>query len=77
MEILRFQSECFSLCINFPPENNRCFLRYRIMKYLIVGGVAGGATAAEVNELIEHVRAEVKRQFGVELEPEVRRVGEF
>lgn len=37
----------------------------------------GGATAAEVNELIEHVRAEVKRQFGVELEPEVRRVGEF
>ena len=46
MEILRFQSECFSLCINFPPENNRCFLRYRIMKYLIVGGVAGGATAA-------------------------------
>ena len=37
----------------------------------------GGATAADVNEVIEHVQAEVKRQFGVELEPEVHRVGEF
>lgn len=38
---------------------------------------AGGATAADVCALIEHVQDEVKRQFGVELEPEVRRVGEF
>ncbi len=37
----------------------------------------GGATAADVNAVIEHVQAEVKRQFDVELEPEVRRVGEF
>lgn len=38
---------------------------------------AGHASAADVNELIEHVQAEVKRQFGVDLEPEVRRIGEF
>ena len=37
----------------------------------------GGATAADVMGLIEHVQKEVRRQFGVELEPEVRRIGEF
>lgn len=38
---------------------------------------AGGATAADVRGLIEHVQTEVKRQFGVDLEPEVRMIGEF
>lgn len=38
---------------------------------------ADGATAADVNGLIEHIQVEVKRQFGVDLETEVRRVGEF
>ena len=37
----------------------------------------GGATAADVNALIGHIQDEVRHQFGVELEPEVRRVGEF
>ena len=37
----------------------------------------GGATAADVNALIEHIQAEVRAQFGVELEPEVHRIGEF
>lgn len=37
----------------------------------------GGATAADVNALIEHIQAEVREQFGVELEPEVHRIGEF
>lgn len=37
----------------------------------------GGATAAEVRQLMEEVRAKVKEQFGVDLEPEVRFVGEF
>lgn len=32
----------------------------------------GGATCADVLALIEHVQNEVRRQFGVELEPEVR-----
>ncbi len=32
----------------------------------------GGATCADVLALIDHVREEVLRQFGVELEPEVR-----
>ena len=37
----------------------------------------GGATADDVCRLIKHVQDEVRSQFGVELEPEVRRVGEF
>lgn len=37
----------------------------------------GGATAADVRAVIEHVQEEVKNQFGVVLEPEVRMVGEF
>ncbi|MDI9590862.1 MAG: UDP-N-acetylmuramate dehydrogenase [Acidobacteriota bacterium] len=32
----------------------------------------GGATAADVRAVIEHVQDEVERQFGVRLEPEVR-----
>ncbi|HID48470.1 MAG TPA: UDP-N-acetylenolpyruvoylglucosamine reductase, partial [Chromatiales bacterium] len=35
----------------------------------------GGATAAEIEGLIEQVRAEVERRFGVQLIPEVHRVG--
>ncbi|MBO7675492.1 MAG: UDP-N-acetylmuramate dehydrogenase [Atopobiaceae bacterium] len=35
----------------------------------------GGATAADVHAVIEHVQDEVERQFGVRLEPEVRFVG--
>ena len=38
---------------------------------------AGGATARDVLELIEHVQHEVKEKFGVDLEPEVRMIGEF
>ncbi|MGH9897103.1 MAG: UDP-N-acetylmuramate dehydrogenase, partial [bacterium] len=37
----------------------------------------GGAKADEVRELMEMARAEVKRQFGMELVPEVRLVGEW
>lgn len=37
----------------------------------------GHASAKDVLGLIEHVQAEVKAQFGVDLEPEVRMVGEF
>ena len=35
----------------------------------------GGATAADVRAVIEHVQAEVERQYGVRLEPEVRFLG--
>ena len=38
---------------------------------------AGDATAAEVYELIGYIRKTVKEKFGVELEPEVRFLGEF
>ena len=35
------------------------------------------ATAADVWELMQQVSAIVKEKFGVELEPEVKRLGEF
>lgn len=38
---------------------------------------AGGATATDVYQLIQHIRATVKDKFQVELEPEVRFLGEF
>ena len=38
---------------------------------------AGGATAKDVNELMKQVSAKVEEQFGVVLEPEVKRLGEF
>ena len=37
----------------------------------------GGATAADVVAVMRHVRDEVERQFGVTLEAEVRKLGEF
>jgi UDP-N-acetylmuramate dehydrogenase len=37
----------------------------------------GGATAADVKRLIAHVMTEVKRRFGVQLEPEVEMVGRW
>ena len=36
----------------------------------------GGATAKDVLALIEHIRKTVKEQYGVELEPEIRLIGE-
>ena len=38
---------------------------------------ADHATAADVDELIRDIQAKVKEQFGVDLQPEVHRVGEF
>jgi UDP-N-acetylmuramate dehydrogenase len=37
----------------------------------------GGATADDVKRLIQHVMTEVKRRFGVQLEPEVEMVGRW
>lgn len=37
----------------------------------------GGATAADILALIQHVQREVKKQFGVDLETEVKLLGEF
>ena len=37
----------------------------------------GGATAADVMQLIQDVSDKVEAQFGVALEPEVKRIGEF
>lgn len=38
---------------------------------------AGEATAADVDMLMKQVSAKVEEQFGVPLEPEVKRLGEF
>ena len=37
----------------------------------------GDASAADVSALIEHIQDEVRAQFGVELEPEVHRIGDW
>ena len=37
----------------------------------------GGASASEIYQVILHVKEEVQRQFHVELEPEVRLLGDF
>jgi UDP-N-acetylmuramate dehydrogenase len=37
----------------------------------------GGATAADVRRLIEQVQTEVKRRFGIDMEPEVETVGRW
>lgn len=37
----------------------------------------GNASAADVDELMKQVSAKVEEQFGVTLEPEVKRLGEF
>ena len=37
----------------------------------------GSATASDVIQLMDQVRARVKEKFGVDLEPEVKRIGEF
>ena len=38
---------------------------------------AGGATATDIYELIQHIQKTVKEKFQVELEPEVRFLGDF
>ena len=38
---------------------------------------AGGATAADVMRLMKEVSEKVQKEFGVALEPEVKRIGEF
>ena len=37
----------------------------------------GGATAADILALIQHIQKTVKEQFGVELQTEVKLLGEF
>ena len=36
----------------------------------------GNATAKDITDLIKHIQDEVKKQFGVDLHPEVRIIGE-
>ncbi len=36
----------------------------------------GAATAKDVRDLIEHIQNEVKKQFGIQLQPEIKMIGE-
>ena len=45
--------------------------------FLINPGGVGAATAAEVVAMIEHIQAEVARHSGVQLEPELQKIGEW
>ena len=47
-----------------------------VIEYL-QGQNGADLTAADVAELMKQVSAKVKEQFGVELEAEVKRIGEF
>ena len=45
--------------------------------FLINPGGVGAATAADVVAMIEHIQAEVARHSGVQLEPELQKIGEW
>ena len=45
--------------------------------FLINPGGVGAATAAEVVAMIEHIQAEVARYSGVQLEPELQKIGDW
>ena len=45
--------------------------------FLINPGGVGAATAAEVVAMIEHIQALVANRSGVQLEPEIQKIGEW
>ena len=45
--------------------------------FLINPGGVGAATAADVVAMIEHIQAEVARHSGVQLEPELQKIGDW
>ena len=81
------QRSCGSVFRNPPGDHAARLIEAAGLKGLRRGGAqvsevhanfivnTGGATAAEIEGLIEQVRAEVERRFGVQLIPEVHRVG--
>jgi len=78
---------CGSVFTNPPGDHAARLIEAAGLKGTRIGGAGvsekhanfiinhGGATAADVEALIEHVRAEVERGSGVRLQPEVRIVG--
>jgi UDP-N-acetylmuramate dehydrogenase len=80
---------CGSTFRNPPGDHAGRLIEAAGLKGYRIGGVevstkhanflvnVGSARADDVHRLIEHIRAEVERQFGVLLHPEVHRVGEW
>jgi UDP-N-acetylmuramate dehydrogenase len=79
---------CGSVFTNPPGDHAARLIEAAGLKGLRIGGARvsekhanfiindGHATAAELEQMIEHVRATVREKFGVTLTPEVRIVGE-
>jgi UDP-N-acetylmuramate dehydrogenase len=83
------EPNCGSVFKNPPQDHAARLVEAAGAKGMAVGGAVvsekhanfivarPGATAADVNRLIEQVSAIVHERFGVQLEPEVQRVGDF
>ncbi|MGC3982637.1 MAG: UDP-N-acetylmuramate dehydrogenase [Steroidobacteraceae bacterium] len=79
---------CGSVFTNPPGHHAAKLIESAGLKGFRIGGAVvstkhanfiineGEATAAEIEQLIAHVQATVQQQYGVELKPEVRIVGE-
>ncbi len=79
---------CGSVFKNPPNDHAARLIEACGLKGYAVGGAVvsekhanfienrGDATAADIERLIEHIQTQVKTQFGVELQPEVCRIGE-
>jgi len=82
------QPSCGSVFRNPPGDHAARLIEQAGLKGKCVGGAcvslkhanfiinSGAATAADIESLIEHIRRVVRDVHGVELEPEVRMVGE-
>jgi len=82
------ESSCGSVFTNPPGHHAAKLIESAGLKGFCIGGAVvstkhanfiineGKATAADIEQLIEHVRAVVLEKFHVELKPEVRIIGE-
>ncbi len=82
------EPSCGSVFTNPPGHHAAKLIESAGLKGFRIGGAVvspkhanfiineGSATAAEIEQLIAHVKATVLQQYGVELKPEVRIVGE-
>jgi UDP-N-acetylmuramate dehydrogenase len=82
------EASCGSVFTNPPGHHAAKLIESAGLKGFRIGGAAvstkhanfiineAAATAAEIEQLIAHVQATVRQQYGVELKPEVRVVGE-
>lgn len=82
------EPSCGSVFTNPPGHHAAKLIESAGLKGFRIGGAVvstkhanfiineGSATAAEIEQLIAHVKATVQQQYGIELKPEVRIVGE-